>query len=165
MIDIDPVTTSLSFLLFGAVCAPFIYQSIKDTKKRKVLLLKLSELAFLKNGTPTQSEIWRNQYAIGLDPEKKVLAYMRSSDQPLTSTIDLQQVKSAKIQKITREVKSESSKRTIVDFVGIELNYLLEGAKPTVLEFYDAELFTDLNGESVLAEKWVELISNSLNKN
>jgi predicted transcriptional regulator len=165
MIDIDPVTMSLSFLLFGAVCTPFIYHSIKDTKKRKVLMLKLSELASLKNGMPTHSEIWRNQYAIGLDSEKKVLVYLRSSDQPLTSTIDLQQVKSAKIQKITREVKSDSSKRTIVDYVGIELSYLQERSNPTVLEFFDAELFTDLNGESVLAEKWVDLISNSLNKN
>jgi len=121
MIDIDPVTMSLSFLLFGAFCTPFIYHSIKYTKKRKVLLKKLTELASLKNGTPSQSEIWRNQYAIGLDPEKNVLAYMRSNAEPWASTIDLQQVKSAKIQKITREVKSGGSKNSVLDYVGIEL--------------------------------------------
>jgi hypothetical protein len=165
MIDIDPVTMSLSFLLFGAFCTPFIYHSVKDSQKRKVLLLKLTELALLKDGTPTQSDVWRNQYAIGLDQEKKILAYMRSNAEPWSSTIDLQQVKSANIQKIIREVKTGKSNNTVVDYVGIELSYLQEGSKPTVLEFYDGESFSDLNGESVLAEKWVELISTSLNQN
>jgi hypothetical protein len=49
--------------------------------------------------------------------------------------------------------------------VSIELHDLLEGSQPTILEFYDAEFFTDLNGESVLAEKWVELISGLLVQN
>jgi hypothetical protein len=162
MIDIDPVTMSLSFILFGAVCAPFIYHSIQDTKKRKILLQKLSELASLKNGKLTLSEIWRNQYAIGLDSDNKVLVYMRSSDQPLEISLDLKQVKSAKIKKITREIVVGKDKRILVDYLGIELDYLLEGSQPTVLEFFDSELYTDLNGESVLAEKWVELISGLL---
>jgi hypothetical protein len=165
MIDIDPVTMSLSFILFGAVCAPFIYQSIQQTKKRKILLQKLSEIASQLNGKLIQTENWRNQYAIGIDPENKILAYIRSSEQPMAISIDLKQVKSAKINKINRELKIEKDKRIIVDYVSIELNYLLEGSQPTILEFYDAEFFTDLNGESVLAEKWVELISGLLVQN
>jgi hypothetical protein len=115
MIDIDPVTMSLSFILFGAVCAPFIYQSIQQTKKRKILLQKLSEIASQLNGKLIQTENWRNQYAIGIDPENKILAYIRSSEQPIAISIDLKQVKSAKINKINREVKIKKDKRIIVN--------------------------------------------------
>jgi len=165
MFDIDPVTLSLSFLLFGALCTPFIYHSLKNSKKRKALEMKLHELASQKNGHISQSEFWRNFYAIGLDPENNLLAYLKNNSEPLALLIDLHQVKSAKIQKIARELKSDSSKRIILDYVGIELSYFQEGSKPTVIEFFDAELFTDLNGESVIAESWVELIQNTLNKN
>jgi hypothetical protein len=164
MFDIDPVTLSLSFLLFGALCTPFIYHSLKNSKKRKALEVKLHELASQKNGHISQSEFWRNFYAIGLDQENKLLAYLRNNGEPLVFLIDLQQVKSAKIHKIAREVKSDASKRIILDYVGIELSYLQEGSKPTVLEFFDAELFTDLNGESVIAESWLESIQNTLKK-
>ncbi|WP_139316552.1 hypothetical protein [Algoriphagus marinus] len=126
--------------------------------------MKLHELASQKNGHINQSEFWRNFYAIGLDQENKLLAYLRNNGEPLSFLIDLHQVKSAKIHKIAREVKSDTSKRIILDYVGIELSYLQEGLKSTVLEFFDAELFTDLNGESVIAESWLELIQNTLKK-
>jgi len=96
MIDIDPRDNGLSFLYSVAVCAPLIYHSIRH-KKAKSTSNEVVELASLQNGTPTQiGDLAKSVWPIGLDPEKKSIAYMRSSDQPFeTSTIDLQQVKSA----------------------------------------------------------------------
>jgi len=158
MIDIDPVTYEFVISIIRCRLSPlFIYHSIKDTKNREKLLP--NEVVWnslpLKNGTPTQIRRFGEiSMSSVLDPEKKSNWHTWGPEWSALWLVRLvcSKVKSAKIQKITREVKVRKvSKRTIVDSVGIRLNYCRKAQTNSFLSFYERKnLFTDLNGESLL---------------
>jgi len=108
MIDIDPGQRVLSISIIRAVLRPLLFINLlKDTKKRKYAMKVCWTRFPIKTETPLNGGFGENQYAIGLDPEEKIMADM-------SQMISLWLVRSicsrwnqAKIQKITREVKSK----------------------------------------------------------
>jgi iron only hydrogenase large subunit-like protein len=163
MFDIDPVTLIMSCVLFCAFAAPFIYYANQNGKKELALKAKLTKTALAGEATPDQVEVWRNQFGLGLDSKKNILVYLHESEVNISYIVDLEDVKQAVVRKRTREVNGTSGKTTVVDYVGLELHYKAENKKSILLEIYDGEEFTDLLGETVLAEKWAGLINQRLN--
>ncbi|MBS4072042.1 MAG: hypothetical protein KGZ90_11970 [Algoriphagus sp.] len=161
MFSIDPVTAILSFVLFCAFSVPFIYHIQKNKAKEKLLLQKIKAEGQSQGVQATELETWRNQYAIGLDPSKKVLLYTFLGELEISCSIPLSDVKKVSISRRTREAGNEEAKRTLIDKVGLEFTHA-SAKKNTYLEFYDSELFSDLAGETLLAEKWAELIQKHL---
>jgi hypothetical protein len=161
MISIDPVTAVLSLVLFGAFSVPFIYHFQKNKKKQKQISQKLQEAGISANAKPDQLEIWRQQYAIGLDTSAKVLFYHQDGEVNTTFCIPLTDIK--KVTSLKKKKEIDESKKSVIDFVGLELQYLSPSKKPLVLEIYDGDKFSDLIGETVLAEKWATTIQKHLN--
>ncbi|MFC5191341.1 hypothetical protein ACFPIK_06150 [Algoriphagus aquatilis] len=161
MFSIDPVTAILSFVLFCAFSVPFIYHIQKNKAKEKLLLQKIKAEGQSQGVQATELETWRNQYAIGLDPSKKVLLYTFLGELEISCSIHLSDVKKVSISRKTREAGNEEAKRTLIDKVGLEFTHA-SAKKNTYFEFYDSELFSDLAGETLLAEKWAELIQKHL---
>ena len=161
MFSIDPVTAILSFVLFCAFTVPFIYHIQKNKAKEKLLLKKLKAEGLAQGAQATEIDTWRNLYAIGFDPSKKVLLYTFMGELEVSCSIPLSDVKKVSISKKTREVGNEEIKRTLIDKVGLEFIHA-SAKKNTYLEFYDSELFSDMAGETLLAQKWAELIQKHL---
>ena len=161
MIDIEPVTVIMSLLLFGAFTVPFIYHSQKNKKKEKSLLSKLSEGASQQNAIPNEQETWRQLYAIGMDTSKKILVYHRENEQ--TSVLNLNEFSKVKLQKSNLEIANGEATRTVLHSLNLELIPKNAHASSIFLELYDGDRFSDLLGETVLAEKWEKIIQSNLN--
>ena len=161
MIDIEPVTGILSLILFGAFTVPFILHSLKNKKIEKALLAKINEVAATRNAKPEQIETWRRLYGIGLDSSKKVLVYLRDDEQ--SETLDLQDFSKVKLVKTNIDVVGEESTHSVLNYVGLELTPKTNHKLPVVLEFYDGDKFSDLMGETLLADKWEKILKSNLN--
>lgn len=163
MIDIEPVTLVFSFVLFGAFTVPFIYHSQQNKKKESKLLEKLLSAAKTQDGKIDLQETWRHEYAIGLDSSKKILFYHQNSLEDSPLSIDLRNIKKVSVSKKLLEFKSGSTAKSILDQVSLEL-LPKDSKKASIhLELYDGEKYSDLLGETLLAEKWAELIQKNLN--
>jgi len=160
MISIDPVTAMLSLVLFGAFTVPFIYHHQKNKKKQKQISQKIQQAGIGTHTKPDQLEIWRHHYAIGLDTFSKVLFYLQEGETNATYCIPLAEIKKVSAIKKTKEIGEP--KKSIIDFVGLELQYISPSQKSLVLEIYDGDKFSDLMGETVLAEKWATTIQKHL---
>ena len=161
MFSIDPVTVVLSLVLFCAFSVPFIYHLQKNKAKEKLLRLKIKAEAQSIGARAEEIETWRNQYAIGIDQTKKVLFYTYMGEVKFSCSFPLSEIEKVNISKKIREIGNEEMKRTLIDTVGLEL-VNTSNKKNTYLEFYNSELSSDLAGEILLAEKWMELIQKQL---
>lgn len=161
MFSIDPVTAILSLVLFSAFTVPFIYHIQKNKAKEKLLIQKIKTEGQSQGAQATELETWRYQYAIGLDPSKKILLYTFLGEIEVSCSIPLSDVKKVTISKKSREVGTDEIKKTLTDKVGLEFTHS-SGKKNTYLEFYNSELFSDMAGETLLAEKWAQLIQKHL---
>lgn len=161
MFDIEPVTIVLSLLLFGAFTAPFVYHSSKKKKKTKALESKLNELAKAQGANLSLTEIWRNYYVFGLDPSKNCLIYFQDTPEFSPIVLDLNDFKKVGVIRKNLESKNESSGRQILDYLALELTKK-SGGNAIQLEFYNGDLFSDLMGETLLADKWLETLQKQL---
>lgn len=163
MFDIEPVTLVFSFVLFGAFTVPFIYHSQKNKKKDSQLLERLLEKALSLDARIDTQESWRHEYALGIDSNKKILFYYSDSQEESPLAINLKEYRNVSVSKKFLEVKTESNSRSVLDFVSLEL-IPKESKKGGIhLELYDGEKYSDLLGESLLAEKWAEIVQKNLN--
>lgn len=153
----------MSCLLACIFCLPFIYNGQKNKKLEKKLLANLNELANLLKATPTEIDTWRFRYGLGLDLKENVLVYLRQDSESISYSLKLADYKNVQLLKRFQEVNGKAQTYKIPDFVGLQLNPKEASAKPVVLEFYDAEMYSDLFGETVLADKWLAIINKQLN--
>jgi len=163
MFDIEPVTLIMSLILMCAFSIPFIYNAQKSKKKSKEIKTKLHELAQSMNATPSEIEIWRNRYALGLDPTQNKLIYLRQDEDFVSYKLDLGEFKKASLIKHFQEVDGKQMTTKLPEYLAIELTPVAAGAKVVTMEIYDSEHYSDLMGETVLAEKWINNLNNRLN--
>lgn len=163
MTTIDPVTAIMSLALFGVFTIPFIYYYQKNRKKEATLRAKLIQFANSMGGKPLEIETWRYQYALGLDSENKQLYYLQSEPSEQTQSISLAEVKKVQIHRKNREIEASEGKRNVLDEISLEIQWISSGKKPVYLEIYNQENFSDLMGETVIADKWVELLKKHIN--
>jgi len=162
MFDIEPVTLIVSTLFMCAFCAPFIYYSQKNNKKNKVLISRLHELASLSGAKLTEIETWRSRYGLGLDSNKKILIYCQNAETQVSKILYLNEYRKVSLIKNTKEQKSSNQNYSIPQSVTIELVPRMENSEKLHLEIYHADHFTDLQGETVLAEKWYNTLKNEV---
>ena len=160
MISIDPVSAVLALVLFGAFTVPFIYHFQKNKQKEKQLSLKLLDVGKTAGAKPDLIETWRNQYALGLDTPKKVLLYLSEGEANNSFCIPLSEVKKVTVLIKTKEIGE--LKKPVVEHVGLEIYFTSPTKKSIILEIFNEEQFSDLMGETVLAEKWAESIKKLL---
>tara|TARA_R110002072_G_scaffold214404_2_gene371677 strand:- start:163939 stop:164430 length:492 start_codon:yes stop_codon:yes gene_type:complete len=163
MFEIEPVTLLMSCLLMCAFSVPFIYNGQKNKKITKALMAKLVELAKFQGANPTEIESWRFRYALGLDVKHNVLTYLRQDTESLSYNLNLSEFKAVKLIKKYQEVNGKPQTQKLPEYVALELIPVASGAQMISLEIYDGELYSDLMGETVIAEKWVGILNKQLN--
>lgn len=163
MFDIEPVTFIMSFILMCAFSIPFVYSAQKNKRKIKAIKAKLQEVAKSMDASPSEVEIWRNRYAFGLDPSQNKLIYLREEEDFVSYKLDLREFRKASLIKHFQEVDGKQQTTKLPEYLAIELTPVAADAKLVTLEIYDAEHYSDLLGETVLAEKWINNLNNRLN--
>ncbi|MDX5338362.1 MAG: hypothetical protein LPK25_05000 [Cyclobacteriaceae bacterium] len=163
MFDIEPVTLVFSFVLFGAFTVPFIYHSRKNSQKESRIFQQLSESASKLNSSIDTKESWRYEYALGLDSQKGILYYFQSTEEKAPTPYRLQDFKKVYVTKKNLEFQSGSNTKSVLDKVSLELTPKDSKTSPVTLELYDGEKYSDLMGETLIADKWAELLKKHLN--
>ena len=162
MFEIEPVTLSVSILLLCTFCAPFYYYSKKNNQRNKQLITKLHELAASSEANLSEFETWRTRYGIGVDPKKNVLVYFQSGEEDSSKILNLNEFRKVNLLKNYLQEKPDKSNYRIPESVVIELVPRMESSAIHRLEFYHADHFTDLQGETVLADKWYQTLKNQI---
>lgn len=146
-----------------AFSVPFIYNGQKNKKIEKKLLINLKELASQKGANPTEVETWRFRYAMGLDQQENILVYLRQDSESLSYSLNLAEYKNVQLIKKYQESNGKELNHKLPEYVGLQLNPKNASQEPVTLEIFDAEMYSDLNGETVLADKWVAIINKQVN--
>lgn len=153
MFDIDIITLIMAVAGMIAFAIPF-YLNNQKVKKEKTRKMKgLSEIIKSNGLSLNLEDQWRNQYFIGFDSNKNKLLYIANLDKLEPVVIDLDHVKQIKIDEVSRVIGSKGNSRKVIDELRLHL-ISHTGKVIGDLEFYDAEKFSDLAGESVLIKKW-----------
>ncbi|TXE11426.1 hypothetical protein [Algoriphagus aquimarinus] len=126
-------------------------------------MAKLNELAQLKGVNPTEIDTWRFRYALGLDVSQNVLVYLCQDTTSVSYSLNLADFKTVRLIKRYQEINGKSQTQKLPEYLALELVPVDSVAQVVSLELYDGELFSDLMGETVLADKWVGILNKQLN--
>ena len=158
MFTTEPVTLVMAAILLGAFCIPFILHFLKRNQKRSKLIQEFNRLTEPYGSPIDLQDIWRNQYIIGLITATKTMVYYKEDEQPVSHVFSLADIDDIQVKSKFRELTSGKEKKKVVDETGLLIK--LKNQESVYLEFFNQDNFTDLLGESVLAEKWAELLRN-----
>ncbi len=164
MFEFDIVTLIAALVLSIAFASPFYYNHKKNKKNKELqteLLLKIAR----ENGLVlTHSEFWRERYSIGLDSTSKKVLYIQFREIPKILAIDLAKVKSIELQERNHEVGSGSEKRKVID--NLDLTFYFKNQETGLtLEFFNGDIFSDMEGELPLVKNWIGLLKANLTVN
>lgn len=158
MFTTEPVTLVMAAILLGAFCIPFTLHFLKRNQKRNKLIQEFNKLLVPFGGAVDLQDIWRNQYIIGLMTANKTMVYYKMDEQPITHIFSMADIDDIQVKSKFRELKTGKEKKKVIDETGLLIS--LKNQKSVYLEFFNQDNFTDLLGESVLVEKWAELLRN-----
>lgn len=163
MFEIDYITIGFAVVLSLAFIAPLYLNNRKNKKIAEVKNQFLADLAKEKGLIFSQKDTWRNRYMLGFDTTVKKLVYVNFEEVPVVMEIDLDQIQSIEIHEKSHEIDTGNGKRKVVD--NLDLTFYLKSpqGKKITLEFYDAERFSDMNGELPLIRNWQSILQSNLN--
>ena len=163
MIDIDIPTLAVSSVLLLGVITPFVSYSIKSKKAKKEFLDGFSDFTSQLNLNIDVQEDWRNRYVLGLDNVKKVLVYYQTGEDKVGQQIELDEVSQAVLHQ-SYLINESAAKNKTLDYLALQLHFKDPSRKSLSLEIYRHENYSDLLGETILADKWTDLINQSLDR-
>ncbi|MEB2785633.1 hypothetical protein [Algoriphagus persicinus] len=162
MFEIDLVTLLMSCLLMCAFSVPFITHGLKNKKKTNLLITQLKELGQSIGASPSELDTWRHCYAIGIDVHQGVLFYVRHGVASVSHRLELADYKKVNLIKNFQSNTERPKAPQLPEFVALELIPVASSENTVSLEIYDVEQYSDLLGETVLADKWFELVKSQL---
>lgn len=138
----------------------FMYLGKNTERKHKK---RLEELIKGENLILNQKEYWNNNL-IGIDETKKVLLFVKVvGSENLITKIDLHDVKSCNINKITRDFKKD--KKTESELQMLNLDVTFASRKPDItLTFYDIKDDFAEEFEMKRAGTWETMIKKHIHK-
>jgi len=162
MQTVDMATITLSALLITGFIAPFVIYSFKAKRTEKVKTNSFNEFNKEHGVDPTVVDRWRKHYILGLDKLNNKLVYFRYGDFPEQAVFDLSEVAKVSIQEKNRIVVVGSEKRSILEYLAIQLHFKDQKHLARTIEIYDGALFTSQLGERVMAGKWTALLNSHM---
>ncbi len=155
--------TVMSLFVILIVTIPYIWFiriGKNETKKKERIFDKLIKQEQL---TLTSNEMWNNSI-IGIDETKKTMLFVKLKDaQKDFFIINLNDVKSCQINKVTRDFKKDKKMEFELQTLDLELSFISK--KPNlVLNFFDMNDSFSQDFEMQRAEKWVTLVRQNIPK-
>jgi len=138
----------------------FIFMGKSATKKKEKIFNQLIKQEQL---TLTSKEMW-NYSIIGIDETKKIMLFIKLKNaQKDFFSINLNDVKSCQINKVTRDFKKD--KNMVFELQTLDLQLRFISKKPDlILNMYDINENISQDLEMKRAEKWVTLIQQNIHK-
>lgn len=152
----------LGVILTLVIIFPIILLQLKKQKQKKKMLNALARLAARKNATMADT-VFCSDFIMGLDPEKKVLGFYRTSREGEESlVVDLQEYSQCKA-----DIRREATGNTGLNGSAVSRADLVltprDGSKKELrLELYDCNKSYQLSGELQLAEEWCQKVKTVL---
>lgn len=162
MLDIDPASLVISLIALLAFIWPLYYYSRKQKLKLKSQKDYLDNIRQLSQLQFDHEDHWRGLYGMGLDIKNKKLIYVFYETPSETKTIDLHKAHRIFVQKTEHELSNGKEKRQVLDHLAIQIEC---SDKNHILEIYDSNRLSDLDGEWPLAKKWENILKSLVKEN
>ncbi|WP_027418295.1 hypothetical protein [Crocinitomix catalasitica] len=152
-------TTITGLVLVLVIILPFAGMRMKRKKSNKKLLDALNELAVSNHFSINQHELL-SDIAIGIDAIKKQLFFVKRTDQfDVNQIVDLSHIVNCEIVKTQRNVENATTPFKIIEKLELVCQSQTGNKKSqSVIEFYNADIDMQLNGELQLLEHWKNII-------
>ncbi|GEQ85808.1 hypothetical protein ULMS_13160 [Patiriisocius marinistellae] len=151
------------FIILLLVCTlPFILITRNTKKREKQLKAALIAKISKNNGALLEFEI-NNNAIIGLDNKNQLYYYSNTQEQEHLQSINLNDVKSCKVVKDTKRVKSGKSEYELAQRIALIFSFQRDGITEK-FEIYNNDDSSQLDGEIALAEKWEQKVTALLSK-
>lgn len=138
---------------------PIIYLQNAKKKEKKKFLKEYMLLAEQQQLTISQCDFWNHGYAIGIDPLKNKLFYLKKLEgKEQKITIDLSEIASCRIININKTEKDYK----IVERIQLAFTFRNLRKAEMTLDFFDKEESMTIHDEHQLSEKWNTFINEHL---
>ncbi|QDH80534.1 hypothetical protein FKX85_16395 [Echinicola soli] len=162
---IDTISMVFVVVMIIAFAIPFVIHSKKNKRKQAQVNKRILEFARMHDLSLHFTELWRNQYFLGLDEVKCQLVYLEDVGGGEPIIIDLKTIRRVHINEKIRRIKSRDN--SLGDKIIDKIELILEGEVPgqqCMLEVYDGEKFSGLVNEPILAKTWEKRIHEAITK-
>lgn len=161
--DIDFVSLGISLVLIIAFIAPIYINIRKNHRVLQAGLFNVQNFARQQRLKLDEQAIWRNRYFIELDKTKKSLIFTNDMRQTLPIMVDIPSIRGVKILENFHYVKQNGQKTKVIDNLWLQL-FTSDGLPAYSMEFYDGNLYSDLQGEAVMAKEWKNRVEDLIVK-
>lgn len=159
--DIDLISIIIAIVALSFFFVPVLYFEYYKKRATKKFNAYFNEIAQKNSLNLSQFDVWRDQYAIGIDTRAKKILYLKhKKGQDKTLVLDLSELKRCRISKENDRIKTPNGDRRLTTRVDLQYEFLNPKKSEITVEFYKGENGDSVRGEVSLAEKWSK-ISNS----
>lgn len=156
----DTGTIITTAILIGLSIIPFTLMARGRKKEERHHLQALSSFANKYDCQISQHEIC-GHFGIGIDESKNTLFYYeQTKDKLIEEFIDLTDVLKCEVYKTTRKISETND--TVIDRLELRFSPILKNKPDVLLEFFNIDSSSHLDGELQIVEKWSKLINNRL---
>ncbi|MGE0562021.1 MAG: hypothetical protein AB7O47_09410 [Flavobacteriales bacterium] len=141
---------------------PYVYMTRKAKKRDQQFFQLLLDKAKQLNCNITIHEVTGN-IIIGLDDEKKFFFFLkRTKNYERIQHINLNEVKSVKLNNISRMVGEKGNKQKVIDKLQLVFTTHSSITRDKIFEFYNSDETLVMNGELKLIETWLKIIEEKI---
>ena len=164
ILKMDSGTLIVGAIMIVICILPFILINNSIKKQKKQLLQSLSGLATQQNCKITQHELGSN-LAIGMDENADFLFFFRRvKDKEIVQHIDLKDIQNCKVLNTSRTVRNSKENYQVTDKLELCVTPKAKSRPDILLEFYNSDENSQLDGELQLIEKWTKIINDKVKK-
>jgi len=163
MFEINFIGLAISMVLLLAFMTPIILNVRKNNKTHKELLLRMNNAAIEHGMKIVKMDVWRNRYAIAIDPESSKLIYIDCGTNSEVQSISFAEMDIINIHESSHIVGSGKDSNKVID----NLDLIIQGSgnQKYKLCFYDGEVFSNIQNEKPLIEDYYNAIKTIMKNN
>ena len=156
----DTSTAIVTAILIGISIIPFTLMARRRKKEEQHCLQSLTNLANKYECQISQHEIC-GDFGIGIDDNKNAVLYFEQmKDKIIEVFIDLTTVQKCSVNRTTHSTSVGND--SVIDKLELSFSPLVKDKPDILLEFFNIERCSHLNGELQTAEKWSKMINDRL---
>jgi len=145
--------------LIAIVVVPIVLMEVKRKKREHKKLKSLLNIANQQDCIISKHEVCAD-FIIGIDESnKKVFFVKQQKEEALTLSVDLNETQSCKVINTNRTFKSKEGSQKVIDRLELSFIPTNKNKSETKMEFFNADLRGQLNGELQCIEKWSKLVN------
>lgn len=157
------IGSTLVGLLFIIICIlPFFFMGRKRRKLEKQMLKDAERFAEEKQCKITYKELVRD-FVLAIDETNKALFYFKITPEKVDKLhINLAEIKNCKVVNVSRTVGVKGASQKVTDQLFLDFIPQNNTGKEIKIEYYNADVNTQLCGELQSIEKWAGIINNCI---